>query len=201
MLISARAASRILEEETGLVRQQSRRVLLTGLAGAGIRAGGALLYDEQPVRALGSWSQADPREVLARCPGGVVVIRLGRGDEPDATGTWQALAERLCVQPGAGLMARTQLRARIEQHGPLPLVATVCGYPVLLAELTGVIRLTAAEPGGTHWAQQGVSLSLREPADGSAGWTTLVTRRRLATGPGPVWLLLGAQPFAQVWWR
>jgi hypothetical protein len=55
MQISARAASRILEEEAGLVRQQSRRVLLSGLAGAAARADGALLYDEIRVRELTAW--------------------------------------------------------------------------------------------------------------------------------------------------
>src|SRR3954469_744674 len=131
MVISARAASRILEEETGLVRQQSRRVLLSGRAGEGIRAPGALLYDEAAVRRLAAWSAADHAEVLAQCPGGLVVVRLGRGKE-------RALS--VDTQAGAGQIIRVQVRARIEQHGSVPLVATVCGYPVRLAELTGVAR-------------------------------------------------------------
>jgi hypothetical protein len=196
MLISARAASRILEEETGLVRQQSRRVLLCGLAGEGIRADGALLYDEARVRFLAAWPEVDHTEVLARCPGGVLVVRLGRGDEPAPHDTWQGRADRLRVQPGAGVMARAQVRARIEEHGPLPLVVTVCGYPVLLAELTGLAALPEADPGGHHWAERRVVLEMRPPTDRSAARTAVVAERRLVTSAGPAWLLLGAQPYA-----
>src|SRR5512133_403099 len=122
MLISARAASRILEEETGLVRQQSRRVLLSGLAGQGFRAGGVLLYGEAPVRALAAWPEADHTKVLEQCPGGVVVVRLGRGR---GRGRGSERAAPLGTLAGAGQIIRSQVRARIEEHGSVPLVATV----------------------------------------------------------------------------
>ncbi|WP_151082904.1 hypothetical protein [Nocardioides cynanchi] len=187
MLISARAASRIFEEETGLVRQQSRRVLLSGLAGQGTRAGGSLLYDEALVRSLARWPEADHAEVLAQCPGGPLVVRLGRGDERAAP------VETLA---GAGQIIRSQVRARIEEHGSVPLVATVCGYPVRLAELTGLAVLPGASASGSHWAQQRVAVEFREPSEESSRWTRQVTERRLVTGPGPAWLLLGSQPYA-----
>jgi hypothetical protein len=75
-------------------------------------------------------------------------------------------------------------------------VATVCGYPVRFAELTGLALLPASAP-GCHWAEQRVALELRQPTEAAAPpWTTQVAERRLVTGPGPAWILLGSQPYA-----
>jgi hypothetical protein len=141
MLISAPAASRILEEETGLVRQQSRRVLLSGLAGAGVRAGGALPYDDGRVRALAVRPEADRAELLARCPGGVIVVRLGRGSEPGPADPGR------CGPSGC---ARRRGRAS----------------PVLLASLTGLARQPEASSSGSHGAHEQVAVDVR-PTSGA----------------------------------
>jgi len=184
MLVTARESSRILGG-AGISRQQSRRVLLTGLAGAAVPTSSSLLYDEDRVRELGRWQVVDHEELLASCPGGVFVMRLGPGAEPDATAPWGSVAEALRVQPYLGFPAWLQVAALVSAYAPLPCVATVCGYPVLLADLVS-FRSRADEEAGDQ-----VVLGL-EPA---GEWAGLLARRRLVTSAGPPWLVLGAQPY------
>jgi hypothetical protein len=180
MLISSRQASRILELDAGIGRQQSRRALLTGVAGTGQRVGGAVLYDERSVRHLARWSALDHATLLGACPGGVFVVRLGRGEEPAPGDTWEERAETLSSQPYLGFAAWLQIGAYLAAHGRLACVGTVCGYPVLLADLT------------SFKAQgDGVRLGLERAGE----WSRLLHERRLVTSPGPRWLLLGAQPY------
>jgi hypothetical protein len=150
MWVSAREASRIFEVEAGMGRQQSRRVLLAG---------------------------------VAACPSGVFVLRIGR-DVAAPSGSWRARAAAVSEQRNVGPLARVQVRLRIQEHGPLPFVVTVCGYPVLLAELTD---LPPIAPGR-------VRAELAE-LERRRLWPALVRAHRLITSPGPPWLLLGWQPF------
>ena len=111
MLISARESSRILAA-AGLSRQQSRRALLSGLAGEAVRTGGALLYDEQRVQGLSRWPDVVHEHLLDACTGGVLVIRLrvrclAAGQRPselglEHAGEWCRLLEgrRLVTSPG-----------------------------------------------------------------------------------------------------
>jgi hypothetical protein len=179
MLISARESSRILAAE-GLSRQQSRRVLLSGLAGEGVRTGGLLLYDEHQVRALAQWSPVSHESLLEACPGGVVVVRLGPGEEPDPIWSWEQRAAAFRIQPFLGFAAWLGVNAYLSVHGRLACAVTVCGYPVLLADAVSCRE-----------SKSQVELGL-EPA---GPWSQLLNDRRLTTGPGPRWLLLGSQPY------
>ena len=63
-------------------RQQSRRVLLAGVAGQPLRAGSVLLYDDAVVRAVARWPLADHDHLLRVSPAGVFVLRLPRDSRP-----------------------------------------------------------------------------------------------------------------------
>lgn len=184
MLLSARESSRILAA-VGIPRQQSRRALLSGLAGPAVAAGGALLYEESRVRDLASWPAIDHEELLALCSSGVLVVRLGPGEEPGAHLGWQARAEAVRCQPSVGFAAWLQVHAAVCECARLPCVVTVCGFPVLTADLTSI------RPSGHGRAGSVVRLDL-EPA---GSWAEALDQRRLVTGPGPRWLLLGSQPY------
>jgi hypothetical protein len=60
-------------------------------------------------------------------------------------------------------------------------VATVCGYPVLTADLVS-LAVTADDR---------LDLGLEPPG----AWAALLEHRRLVTSPGPPWLVLGEQPY------
>ncbi|HEX3931859.1 MAG TPA: hypothetical protein VHW64_14230 [Nocardioides sp.] len=180
MVISARQASRIVQDVAGIGPQQSRRALSTGLAGRADRVGGTLLYDEEAVRALAQWHSLDHDALLAACPGGVFVIRLGRGLEPAASASWSERASSIARQPYLGFAAWVQVRARLAGAGRLGCVVTVCGYPVLLADLVSFGARDVGE----------VPIGLEPPGP----WAGLLHQRRLVTSPGPAWLLLGGQP-------
>ena len=179
MLISARESSRILALE-GLSRQQSRRVLLSGMAGPALPTGGVLLYDEDHVRELGHWAPIEHEDLLTMCPGGVLVVRVGPGDELEDTWSWDRRVEALRHQPYLGFAAWLQVRAHLAVHGRLASVFTVCGFPVLLADLVSF------DGKGDQ-----VELGLERPEE----WSSLLHERRLVTSPGPRWLVLGAQPY------
>jgi len=181
MLISSRQASRIFEETAGIGRQQSRRALLCGVAGPAAHTGGALLYDEQAVRDVARWQAADHADLLEASPGGVLVIRLARGEEPAPGISWEERVEAVRIQPHLGFAAWLQVCAFLSVHGRLGVVVTVCGYPVLLADLVSFRR------GGGGL----VELGLERPGE----WAGLLADRRLVTSPGPRWLMLGGQPY------
>jgi hypothetical protein len=180
MLISARESSKILAS-SGVARQQSRRALLSGLAGSPVRGGAVLLYDEAHVRQLASWQWVDHDDLLAASPAGVLVVRLGPGAEPDVDWSWERRVEAYRRQPEVGLAAWLQIRAYLRLHERLACVVTVCGYPVLLADLVACDRVIPGE----------VDLGLEPPG----AWSSILHRRRLVTSPGPPWLLLGSQPY------
>jgi len=183
VMVRAREASRIIETGVGVCRQQSRRALLAGVAGPAVRAGGSLLYDAHRVHEVAQWPQVDHDALLALCPAGVFVLRLSHG-AVDPGRSWRARAAALRDQTDVGDFARIQVRARLEDHGTLPLVATICGYPVLLAEL---VDLVSVGPGRVRLAMV--------PPDPFAAWLDPLRSRRLVTSPGPSWLLLGSQPY------
>ena len=183
MWVSAREASRIFEVEAGLGRQQSRRVLLAGVAGPPTPSGATLVFDAARVHEVARRPELDHGELLTACPSGVFVLRIGRAVAA-ASGSWRERAAAVSEQRDVGPLARVQVRLRIQEHGPLPFVVTVCGYPVLLAELTD---LPPISPGRVR-----AELAELEPG---RPWPALVRAHRLITSPGPPWLLLGRQPF------
>ena len=156
MLTSARESSRIPASQ-GVSRQQSRRATLARRA---------------PV---------DHDELLAASPGGVLVVRMGPGSEPGDDWSWTRRVEAYRRQPEIALVAWLQVQAHLWVHQRLACVVTVCGYPVLLADLVSFDPAAAGE----------VELGLEPPGD----WSRLLHEHRLVTSPGPPWLLLGAQPY------
>jgi hypothetical protein len=180
--ITARAASRILAA-SGVPRQQSRRVLTAGLAGPPLRTPGAVLHREAHVRALAGWTPVDHGELSRSCPGGMVVARLGPGREPEPAWSWDQRVAAWRTHADVGLFARMQVAGRLADHGTLPFVVTLCGYPLLTADLTDV----QGDPDDARVAV--MDLAQAGP------WTRLLERRRLVTSPGPPWLLIGAQPY------
>ena len=141
MLISARESSQILALE-GLSRQQSRRVLHSGLGrtGAAHRRRPALRRGARPA-ARHDWAPIEHEDLLAACPGGVLVVRLGPGDEPENTWSWDRRVDAFQRQPYLGFAAWLQVRAYLAVHGRLASVVTVCGYPVLLADLVSLLGI------------------------------------------------------------
>jgi hypothetical protein len=180
MMITAREASRIVEEVGGVGRQQSRRALRAGLAGRPEQAGRSLLFDREAVRALASWPSLDHESLLAECPGGVLVVRLGRGLEPGPSATWEEMRRVVRRQPYLGFPALLQVQAYLAVHGRLACVATVSDYPVLRADLVSFVAT----------GDDQVELGLERPGS----WADQVCGARLVTSPGLPWLLLGAQP-------
>jgi hypothetical protein len=185
MVISSRQASRILEATAGIGRQQSRRALLSGLAGPGERTAGTVLYDEAAVRDLARWRVLEHETLLHACPDGVLVVRLGRGEEPAPGDSWATRAAAFRRQPYLGLAAWLQVRAFVAVHHRLACVFTVCGYPVLTADLVSFDAVSLDAAGDQ------VELGLEPPG----GWSGLLHQHRLVTSPGPRWLVLGAQPY------
>ena len=192
MWITGREASRIFEAEAGVGRQQSRRVLLADVAGPALRVGSHAALRRSPGPRRGRVARARPCRPARAEPGRGVrpAARPRRHDARPAPGTSGPRRSASCGTSGP--LARFQVRVRIEEHGPMPFVATVCGYPVLLAELTdlppvspGRVRPELTEPTEpTDATQPG-----RDPGPRCSDG------RRLVTSPGPPWLWLGAQPF------
>jgi hypothetical protein len=181
MLITARQASGILQERAGVGRQQSRRILHAGLAGEATAGPACLLYVEARVTSLAERAQADQAELLSVSPGGVFVLRLGRGREISTALTWEEAVAALEVQSDLGLMMRLHVRSYLAAFGRLPFVATVCGFPVLTADLVSFDAVV----------DDRVALGLEK----AGSWRGLLEGRRLSTSPGPPWLLLGHQPY------
>lgn len=140
-----------------------------------------MVFDEGAVLERVAWPVLDHAELLARSPGGALVVRLDPGDEPEPGASWVQRVDAVRRQPYLGFAAWLQVRSLLTEHGRLPCVATVCGSPVLLADLVSFV----------HAREDLVELGLESPGE----WSTLLHARRLVTAPGPPWLVLGAQPY------
>jgi len=163
MLISERQAAERLRP-AGVTYRQARALLDAGLAGATQRTGSATLVDEDAVAALASWPVLTDEDVELACPWGMFVARA---DRP----TWD-------FSP----VSSVWIRSRIDMHGHLPFVATVCGFVTRGAEITDVLRVRGS----------GYHLELRDPGV----WFDHVREHRLLTGRGRPWALLGWQGFS-----
>lgn len=201
--ISQRAARDLLHE-AGLTVRQARRALGWGLGGKPLRTSTARLFDRSAVQRLTERESVDQRALTERCPNGVFVARLGEaptvGPQPldaqaaglaRATDGWEMALEQ-----------RTFLRWQVSR-GPVPYAATVCGFVVATAQITGLLLSASRNP-----AASGTSLLAKSPhprangwCDGrrptvmnvalvlepAEAWVDLVRDRRLVTGPGPSW--------------
>ena len=127
MLVSARGAAEILLV-AGLTRDEARHLSLAGFAGPGQRTSGAVLYDEEQVRELAMWPTVEDETVDRLCPFGMFVGRVARGRPIDVAGDRVALADAVKGGWKVSLLARVLIAGRIERFGPMPFLATVCGY-------------------------------------------------------------------------
>jgi len=157
MLISAREAAPLLRP-LGLSRERARLVLATGIAGAGVRTAGALLYDEDRVRTLAARPPLTPGDITAACPHGVFVARLGPGHRLDLTLDAQARLEPASGPWAMALAVWATVRAAAFLGRSIPLLATVGGVVVQGAEILDAhgageagYRLVLDEPG--RWCE------------------------------------------------
>ncbi|WP_181313108.1 hypothetical protein [Nocardioides campestrisoli] len=192
---SQREACEVLGARCGMDRETARRVLRAGLAGAGVRLRGTVLYEAAEVEALARRPLLDlglPRV----CHRGTFVARLGarrtvpperRLRGPDGLPqTWRgadlaaAPAEQLRAASGPwrlSPLARVRLTSMVQRQGFVPFVATTGGFVLLGGDL---VAARAAEPGRSSSATM---LALADPGDWFDAWR----RGRLLTGPGGPW--------------
>ncbi len=173
-LISGREAARELAE-IGLTRRQSCRVLAAGLAGAPIRTSSAVLYERHRVRELADRPVAGSTQVAEACPSGVFIARR------DVDASRSEAERRAALQPAWAFSPLTAvlIRAKVEQDGSLPLVATVSGFVTTGADLMGATR-----------GPEGYVLDLRPPGP----WFDPLRQCRVPSGPGREWLVRGWHP-------
>ena len=119
-----------------------------------------MLYEEAAVDALASWPVLTDDLVEPRARGGC--------SSPDGP-----------VDLGLLSLTSVWIWSRIERHGHLPFVATVCGFVTRGAEITDVLRVRGS----------GYQLELRDPG----AWFDDVREHRLLSGRGRPWALLGWQ--------
>jgi hypothetical protein len=160
VLISERQAAKRLAA-VGVTYRQVREVLRSGIAGEPLCPPGASLHDAAAVDALASWPVVTDELVDASCPWGLFIAR-------QRPATW---TETWAFSP----MTSVWIRSRIERHGHLPFVATLCGFVTGGAEITGTIPVR----GG------GYQLRLRDPGP----WFDAFRDHRLLSGRGRPWVV------------
>lgn len=200
--ISAREAASMLAT-LGLGRGQARRVLDAGLAGRPTRAAGASLYDADNVSALlerrlltaGDLDPACQEEMfLAR-----VSPRAAHGERPPgwrgADLTAPPAEQRAAIRSGWRLSpyARLRIRLRVERDGFMPLVATVCGFVVLGADL--VAACPDDERLDAHLSDERSTVDLEPPGR----WFEPMRAARFVTGPGSPWSLWSRARGQRTW--
>lgn len=157
----------------GVDRETTRRLLLAGLAGETLRRGNGTLHRRDRVLELGDrpWVVSPTgegqarRTFVARLPTYPV---LSSGERQDAArGPWRISA-----------LGRVSLRADIDRHGSVPLVATLGGFVVLGAEIVGIagIARRSDQPCGAF-------LTLRPAGAWFEDWTA----RRLGSSGRHQW--------------
>ena len=148
-------------------------LLRAGFAGEPVRRGQALLYDALAVGALAHRGGIDWVAFFAEVPRGLAVQRLADELPVHLAQSWDERTTLVSRQPAMPPAGRMLVSAEARADGSKPWVATLCGFVVHAADLTGV---SAAEDGSTV-------LRLDPPGP----WHRLVDRRRLWTGPGRPW--------------
>jgi hypothetical protein len=164
MLISAREAAFRLHTAVGVTRRQACLLLGAGLAGEAMRTPSATLYDEAAVESLASWTALTDDQADAACPFGLFIARAD-------CGVW-----------GFSPWTSVWIHSRIERHGHLPFVSTLCGFVISGGEITRTIP----ERGGYR-------LELRGPG----AWYEQFVGHRLPTGRGRPWVIRGWRPYAR----
>lgn len=168
-LLSQREAAWVLDAHHDLSRPRVTRLLATGIVGAPIRAGGALLYNESRVRRLAVRPLLSRRDVEARGLRRVIVLRRA----VDLLADRATQEAQLTDGWNLNFLDCLGMKWKIEAAGPIPVVASVSGFVILGAELTGFTRSSMA-PG------KRVRLVVREPGS----WFDPLRETRLDLVPG-----------------
>lgn len=179
MIVSARGAAEILRD-VRLSRDEARQLLSSRFAGPGQRASSAVLYDAARVRELMAWPQLKDEVVDERCPFGLFVGRIARGRQIDVAGDRGALMDAVRGDWKVPLMSRILIIGRIERFGPMPFLATVCGYVALGADIVDL----RVEAGGR------TKFTLTDPGS----WFDGFDQRRLLAGAGRSCFIWGWPP-------
>jgi len=173
MWISEREAAARLGE-VGLSRRQARLALGAGLADDPIRTSAATLYDAERVDTLVRRPVVDEGALAELCRGGVLVDRR-IVDARRARGFGVDVVDEIAISPWVAL----EIRLWVEKKGWFAYVATVCGFVVLGADITGL------SPG------TGTSTGRRLLLEPPGPWFAACQGRRWQLGRGPSWLVRG----------
>jgi hypothetical protein len=170
-LVTGRRAARQLRDVLSS-DEHARLLLRTGIAGRGEQTSNGVLFDDARVAELCHRPAVDRKELARRCPHGLMVVRLPRSTRLDVTGSWREVADQVVeatsrqrpMTPWSVALASVRIRA----WGPLPLAATLLGYVVLPADLTGLGEHgpVLAPPGS--WAGAVEGRRLHTPRGGRA---------------------------------
>lgn len=137
MVVSARGAAEILRV-AGLSRDEASQLLAAQFAGPGERTPSAVLYDERRVHDLTRWPRIEDETVEDLCPFGMFVGRIARGRPVNVNTDRSVLADSVKSGWKVPLLSRILIVSRVERFGPMPFVATVCGYVGFGADLLGL---------------------------------------------------------------
>lgn len=186
MQISAREAATILAV-LGLGREQARRVLGAGVAGPGTLAGGVRLYDAAAVHRLLERPILTAVDLDPACREEMFVARVS---PKVAAGGMAAIRSGWRLSP----YARLRIRLRIERDGFMPLVATVCGFVVLGANMVAA-RPDQADRPTAHLSDGRSVIDLDPPGR----WFEPMREARFVTGPGSPWTLWSETRGQRTW--
>jgi hypothetical protein len=175
-LLSGRQAAQVLAGG-GLNRSRAQQVLAAGLAGEPIRTSSALLYDAARVQALVERPVVTWRDVAAMDLHTLFVARGEVDPRQSRLDQVRALSETWRFQ----LFTGVELKWRVEKFGPVPFLATVCGFVAFGAELSQ-FRPRALEGAG----------SVSEPGP----WFEAFRDTRFPSGPGRPWVLWEDEPLS-----
>jgi hypothetical protein len=172
-LISERQAASMLAE-VGVSRRQSRKLLAAGFAGEPIRTSTASLYDEAQVAALTARPVTDLTALDAAFPHGIFVARRAVDVRAPRERQVEELARGWRMSPANAIW----ISVHLDHEGPLPFVATTCGFVAFGADIMDV-----------HLpAPQAADLQLQDPGE----WYASLEGRRLPIGPGAEWVIRNA---------
>lgn len=181
MLITQRAAARILARQ-GLSLSACQQLLATGIAGPPTEAGSVVLHDQAAVERLARALPVRTLDVHRGCPYGYVVVRIPRGQAFDVAASGEEQRRILAGPWPLDARVRTIVWVRTYHAMPMPLVATVAGFVVAGAEITGFVD--------TADAGRGTAFSLAPPGD----WLEPFRGRPCASGKGRATYLRGWLP-------
>ena len=198
MDLTEREACRCLSGALDIPRSQARLALKAGLAGAGHRRGNALLYDRDAVARLAGRTEWSQGRLESAFPGGLFVARIAPRRGFDAGAPWDVKAAVVSHDWELSLGARMQVLLAAARRGGLPFVATVSGFVVLGATITGIAEVVALHEGTHGWDFQHrprtrrlSRLALGRPG----GWFDELADARITSGPGNSWFTIGDTAF------